>query len=137
MTDQLARVKVTERELGRVIPWVFPHLRGRFKGQRRTTVNYAWDRACQRAGLTGRLLHDLRRSAVRNMVNAGIAQRVAMQITGHRTHTVFTRYHIVTPGDLQDATCKLVVSDKSIDNGHIPQAQSSVERGEVLEFLGG
>ena len=102
LATQLERVRALERQTGRVIPYLFPHLRGRFKGQRRCDFRRAWATACLKAGVPGMLRHDFRRTAVRNLVNAGVPERVAMKVTGHKTRAVFDRDHIVSPGDLQD-----------------------------------
>ena len=67
----------------------------------------AWAIACRKAGVPGRLRHDVRRTAVRNIVNAGVPERVAMKVTGHRTRAVSDRHHIVSPADLQDVARRL------------------------------
>jgi len=67
------------------------------------TFRASWDLACARAGVPGLLFHDLRRTAVRNLRRAGVAESVIMKITGDRTRAVFERYNITDQTDTQEA----------------------------------
>jgi len=81
----LSRVKQRE---GRVFP-------------SKRAMQAAFPAACKAAGIEGLMVHDLRRSAVRNLMDAGVQQAVAMKISGHRDASVFLRYNIV---DLEQTT---------------------------------
>ena len=71
-------------------------------------------RACNEAGCRGRVLHDFRRTAVRNLVRAGIPERVAMQMTGRKTRSVFERYNMESVGDLGEAARRLDIATGTI-----------------------
>jgi len=85
-------------------PWVFP-----YKGRRFKSFKTAWTTACRNAGLTARIAHDFRRTAVRNLTRAGIVE--GGDAAGHLTRSVFERYNIVSRGDLEHA--KAVLDSKT------------------------
>jgi integrase len=105
-----------EREQGRMIRHVFHR-----KGKPIIAYDDSWHAACRRAAvekrgnlevvvrpqLIGRIVHDFRRTAVRNLVRAGVSERVAMDITGHKTRAVFDRYNITSAADKTAAMAKL------------------------------
>jgi integrase len=93
----------------------FPESTWVFSRAGRPILNFrnAWDSACEAAGLVdaagepAKLFHDLRRTGVRNLIRAGVPERVAMMISGHKTRAVFDRYDIVSHTDLKAAAGRL------------------------------
>jgi hypothetical protein len=120
LAEQIERIKGLERETGRIIPSLFAHPtngRRHKKGDPIRDFKKTWASACRKAGCPGMLRHDFRRTAVRDMVNDGVSERVAMTITGHKTRSVFDRYHIVSPADLQEAARKRETARRSHRHG--------------------
>ena len=96
-----AQVEMTERDHPNC-PWLIHR-----DGERVVEMRPAWPDACEKVGLPGLLFHDLRRSAVRNMVRAGIPEATCMKVSGHKTRAVFDRYNIIDGKDIHDAGKKL------------------------------
>lgn len=99
LRDDVARRR---KERGQIVPWVFHR-----DGEPVKTFRRVWANACAQAACPGRIPHDFRRTAVRNLVCAGVPERVAMTMSGHKTRSVFERYNIVSDGDVRAAFKRL------------------------------
>jgi integrase len=102
LMDELWREHEALEKAGKICPFVFQR-----NGKRIRSFREAFKSACQAAGYPGRIPHDLRRSAVRNMERAGLSRSVAMQLTGHKTESVYRRYAITSEGDLREGVERL------------------------------
>jgi len=85
---------------------VIPHVFHR-EGRPVRNMYKSWQKACDRVGVPAAWLHDMRRSAVRNLERAGVPQSTAMKLTGHKTASVYRRYAIADHEVLEEGVDKL------------------------------
>lgn len=123
LETQRKRQLDVQRRTGRVIQALFFTDAGDPTGSFRK----AWRSACKRARCPNLIFHDFRRTAVRNLVRAGIAEPVAMKLTGHLTPSVFKRYAIVDETMLREAgeklTARFATHHEWPERGVLPLAQ--------------
>ncbi len=112
LVAQLEYTKAVERRNGQVVPWIFHR-----EGRPIISIRQAWRTACKKAGLIGKIPHDFRRTAIRNLVRAGVPEKVAMALSGHETRSVFDRYNIVAGNDLHDAIERLAAFHEARTTG--------------------
>lgn len=99
---QRTKTQALQRANDQVIPWVFHR-----SGRRIKDLSVAFENACRRAGVPGRLLHDFRRTAVRALERASVPRSTAMAMVGHKTESIYRRYAIVDERSLREAAARL------------------------------
>jgi integrase len=102
LETQLERKKLLEKEHNIVIPWVFFRYGPKQVGARIKNYRKCWQKAVEETGID-RIVHDLRRTAVRRLEQAGIPRTAAMKMVGHKTESIYRRYAIVDEKMIQAA----------------------------------
>ena len=87
----------------------------------------------------GLIIHDLRRSAIKNLMKAGVSEKVAMSISGHKTRDVFDRYHIVDTEDVVEAMRRVQqITPTAPTTNLVPNGERTVKtalRGKLQKLL--
>ncbi len=99
---QIRKTEALQRATGQIIPFLFHR-----NGKQIKTFRRSWVTACRLAGVPGRIPHDFRRTAVRNLERAGVPRSAAMEMVGHKTESIYRRYAIADEGMLREAGKKL------------------------------
>ncbi len=99
---QITRIEVLQRATGQIIPSLFHRDEKPIRTFRRS-----WLTACKSAGVPGRIRHDFRRTAVRNLERAGVPRSAAMKMVRHKTQSIYSRYAICDESMLREAAEKL------------------------------
>lgn len=108
LEEQRKHTRAVEKETGTIVPHVFHR-----NGEPIRDMRGAWDAACNRAKVPGAWIHDLRRTAVRNLERAGVSRSVAMKLSGHKTEAVYRRYAIADSVAMEEGVAKLAALHSS------------------------
>jgi integrase len=119
-------VRELERTTGQIIPRVFSNP----DGTAIVDFRKAWRSACRLAGVPGRLFHDFRRTAVRNLERAGVPRSAAMKLTGHLTEAIYNRYAIVDSSMLEEGVAKLATLHANSQSTVKVSAVSAIRSGK-------
>ena len=106
------------KQSGRIVSLVFHR-----DGERIRSFRRSWLTACKAAGVPGRILHDFRRTAVRNLERAGVSRSTAMALVGHKTESVYRRYAIVDSASRREAATKI---DAAV--GTVPHEEAILDK---------
>jgi integrase len=101
--QQLEATRKLEAGTGRVISLLFHN-----RGNRIVDYRSAWKDACKAAGLSGKIPHDFRRTAARNLIQSGVDPFTTCQLVGWKSMEMLKRYNIVDEQTLKRAVVKLV-----------------------------
>jgi integrase len=120
LEQQAQKTRVLELAKGVIIPWLFHR-----NGKPITSFRVAWEKACIAAGVPGKIPHDFRRTAVRNLERAGVSRSDAMNMVGHKTESIYRRYAISDEKSLKEAATKLARQHKE------DRVQKTQKAGEI------
>ena len=102
MKTRYTITEAVQKKRGMVVSHVFNR-----NGEPIRYFRRSWITACAEAGVPGRIPHDYRRSAARNLSRAGVPEKVIMELCGWKTRSVFDRYRIVNEADLAAGLARL------------------------------
>jgi integrase len=125
---QLDRTREFEKAHDKIVPWLFHR-----NGEPIKDFRSAWATACTAAGLTARIPHDFRRTAVRNLERASVPRSAAMELVGHKTESMYRRYAICDESMLKDGAEKLAALHilEGQTTGQVVPIRSQVENSSA------
>jgi len=121
---QIEKTEALQMATGQIIPWLFHR-----NGKQIKTFRRSWITACRLAGVPGRIPHDFRRTAIRNMERAEVSRSTAMESVGHKTESIYRRYAIVDAKMQREGAKKLARLDAA-DQRALEQNKTSRRGGE-------